>query len=309
MRTSTRTRIASERISAGPTVDERPRRRGAHLSSVVLGRLLTNASVYALLTLVAVIVLFPIIWMFLTSFKPEHEVQQYPPTILPKTWTFGAYDQVLTLYPFVRFLVNSLLISIAVTLGTLISCAMAAFALVYLRFRGKEVIFLIVLGTLLIPFAATMVPIFFEMSKVGWINTWYPLIVPAFLGNAYGIFLLRQLFRGIPRELGEAATLDGCGPVRVFRYIYLPLSTAAFTALGVVTFINSWNNMIAPLIFVNDQNMMPVAVGLAYLNGQGSAIWSWLMAASTMSVLPLLLLYTLGQHYVVSGMTLAGADR
>jgi len=309
MRTSTRTRIALERISAGPTVDERPRRRGAHLSSVVLGRLLTNASVYALLTLVAVIVLFPIIWMFLTSFKPEHEVQQYPPTILPKTWTFGAYDQVLTLYPFVRFLVNSLLISIAVTLGTLISCAMAAFALVYLRFRGKEVIFLIVLGTLLIPFAATMVPIFFEMSKVGWINTWYPLIVPAFLGNAYGIFLLRQLFRGIPRELGEAATLDGCGPVRVFRYIYLPLSTAAFTALGVVTFINSWNNMIAPLIFVNDQNMMPVAVGLAYLNGQGSAIWSWLMAASTMSVLPLLLLYTWGQHYVVSGMTLAGADR
>jgi len=309
MRTRTRTPIPSERISAGPTVDERPTRREAHLSAVVLGRLLTNASVYALLTLVAVIVLFPIIWMFLTSFKPEHEVQQFPPTILPKTWTFGAYDQVLTLYPFVRFLVNSLLISIAVTLGTLISCAMAAFALVYLRFRGKEVIFLIVLGTLLIPFAATMVPIFFEMSKVGWINTWYPLIVPAFLGNAYGIFLLRQLFRGIPRELGEAATLDGCGPVRVFRYIYLPLSTAAFTALGVVTFINSWNNMIAPLIFVNDQNMMPVAVGLAYLNGQGSAIWSWLMAASTMSVLPLLLLYTLGQRYVVSGMTLAGADR
>jgi multiple sugar transport system permease protein len=309
MRISTRPAPELQRTAASVAVEDRTTRPRARMNSVALGRLLTNASVYALLTIVAVIVLFPIIWMILTSFKQEHEVQQYPPSILPRTWTLGAYDHVLTLYPFVRFLVNSLLISIAVTVGTLISCAMAAFALVYLRFRGREIIFLIVLGTLLVPFAATMVPIFFEMSKVGWINTWYPLIVPAFLGNAYGIFLLRQLFRGIPRELGEAATLDGCGPVRVFRHIYLPLSTAAFTALGVVTFINSWNNMIAPLIFVNDQNKMPVAVGLAYLNGQGSAIWSWLMAASTMSVLPLLLLYTLGQHYVVSGMTLAGADR
>lgn len=309
MRTSARTPPEPERSADAATVADRPFQPGPRMPSVALGRLLTNVSVYALLIIVAVIVLFPIIWMVLTSFKPEQEVQQYPPTILPRTWTFGAYDQVLTLYPFVRFLVNSMLISIAVTLGTLISCAMAAFALVYLRFRGREVIFLVVLGTLLVPFAATMVPIFFEMSRVGWMNTWYPLIVPAFLGNAYGIFLLRQLFRGIPRELGEAATLDGCGPVRVFRHIYVPLSTAAFTALSVVTFINSWNNMIAPLIFVNDQNKMPVAVGLAYLNGQGSAIWSWLMAASTMSVLPLLLLYTLGQRYVVSGMTLAGADR
>jgi multiple sugar transport system permease protein len=266
-------------------------------------------SLYTLLIIVTLIVLFPIIWMLLTSFKTESEVNAFPPTILPHTWTVDAYSKILKLYPFLRFLLNSLLISSAVTIGTLISCAMAAFALVYLRFRGREFIFLVILGTLTVPFAATMVPIFAEMSKIGWINTWYPLIVPAFLGNAYGIFLLRQLFRGIPRELGEAATLDGCGPLRVLRNIYVPLSTSAFTALGVVTFINSWNNMISPLIFVNDQNKMPVAVGLAYLNGQGSAIWSWLMAASTLSVIPLLLMYTLGQRYVVAGMTMSGANR
>jgi multiple sugar transport system permease protein len=266
-------------------------------------------SLYTLLIAVTLIVLFPIIWMLLTSFKSESEVNAFPPSILPNTWTLDAYSKILKLYPFLRFLLNSLLISSAVTVGTLISCAMAAFALVYLRFRGREFIFLVILGTLTVPFAATMVPIFAEMSKIGWINTWYPLIVPAFLGNAYGIFLLRQLFRGIPRELGEAATLDGCGPLRVLRNIYVPLSTSAFTALGVVTFINSWNNMISPLIFVNDQNKMPVAVGLAYLNGQGSAIWSWLMAASTLSVIPLLLMYTLGQRYVVAGMTMSGANR
>lgn len=287
----------------------RPARRRSEDPRAAVGRVLTATSVYILLIVVTVVVLFPIAWMILTSFKSEGEANAFPPTIIPSHWTLGAYRSVLKLYPFLRFLVNSFIISAAVTLGTLISCSLAAFALVYLRFRGREFLFLVILGTLMVPFAATMVPIFVEMTKVNWINTWYPLIVPAFLGNAYGIFLLRQLFRGIPRELGEAATLDGCGPLSVLRYVYLPLSTSALTALGVVTFINSWNNMIAPLIFVNDQNKMPVAVGLAYLNGQGSAIWSWLMAASTLSVLPLLLMYAVGQRYVVSGFTMSGASK
>lgn len=273
------------------------------------GKHLVTGSVYLLLILVALVVIFPVIWMVLTSFKLEGEVQVYPPTILPKVWSLSAYRNVFKLYPFWLFLLNSFLISIAVTVGTLISSSMAAFSLVHLRFRGREVIFLAILGTLMVPFAATMVPIFIEMAKVHWLNTWYPLIVPAFLGNAYGIFLLRQLFRGIPRELGEAAKLDGCGPLRILCFIYVPLSKSAFTALGVVTFINSWNNMLAPLIFVNDRNKMPVSVGLAYLNGQGSSIWSWIMAASTVSVVPLLLIYTIGQKYVVMGMTMTERNK
>jgi len=276
---------------------------------IQFGKYLTTGTVYLLLILVALVVIFPIIWMVLTSFKLEGEVQVYPPTILPDVWTLSAYKNVFKLYPFWLFLLNSLLISTAVTLGTVISSSMAAFSLVHLRFRGQEVIFLVILGTLMVPFAATMVPIFIAMSKVHWLNTWYPLIVPAFLGNAYGIFLLRQLFRGIPRELGEAAKLDGCGPVRILCFIYAPLSKSAFAALGVVTFINSWNNMLAPLIFVNDRNMMPVSVGLAYLNGQGSSIWSWIMAASTVSVIPLLLMYAVGQKYVVMGMTMTDKNK
>lgn len=268
------------------------------------GKHLVTGSVYLLLILVALVVIFPIIWMMLTSFKLEGEVQVYPPTILPEVWSLSAYRNVFKLYPFWLFLFNSLVISTAVTVGTLISSSMAAFSLVHLRFRGREVIFLVILGTLMVPFAATMVPIFIEMAKIHWLNTWYPLIVPAFLGNAYGIFLLRQLFRGIPRELGEAAKLDGCGPLRILCFIYAPLSKSAFAALGVVTFINSWNNMLAPLIFVNDRNLMPVSVGLAFLNGQGSSIWSWIMAASTVSVVPLLLMYAVGQKYVVMGMTM-----
>jgi multiple sugar transport system permease protein len=262
-----------------------------------------------MLAIAAVIILFPVVWMILTSFKTESEAQQYPPTILPNEWSLQAYEQVFNLYPFGRFLVNAVLLSAIVTIGTLISCSMAAFALVHLRFRGREVIFLLVLGTMMVPFAATMVPVFIGMSRLGWIDTWYPIIVPAFLGNAYGIFLLRQLFRGIPRSLGEAAKLDGCNPFRILRSIYAPLSTGAFTALGVVTFINCWNNLIAPVIFINDENLMPVSVGLAYLNAQGSAIWSWLMAASTLGVVPLLIIYAFGQKYVVAGFTVVGADR
>jgi multiple sugar transport system permease protein len=271
--------------------------------------LLQRTIIYLLLTISLIVVLFPLAWMFLTSFKAEAEVQRFPPTLLPEVWTLQAYERVLRLYPFATFLFNSLALSLLITLGTLISCAMAAFALVFLRFRGREVMFAIIVATLIVPFAATMVPIFFEMSKLGWLNTWLPLVVPAFLGNGYGIFLLRQLFRSIPRDLGEAATLDGCGPLRVLWRIYIPLSTSALTALGVVTFVNTWNNMISPLIFINDQELMPVSVGLAYLNGQGSAIWSWLMAASSMSVIPLLIIYAIGQRYIIAGMTLAGSDR
>jgi multiple sugar transport system permease protein len=273
------------------------------------GKQLRTLSIYFLLIIVALVVIFPIIWMVLTSFKFEPEVQLYPPSIFPKVWTLSSYKNVLKLYPFGLFLLNSLLIAIAVTFGTLVSSSMAAFSLVHLRFRGREVIFLILLGTLMVPFAATMVPTFIEMANVHLLNSWYPLIIPAFLGNAYGIFLLRQLFRGIPRELGEAAKLDGCGPIRILWLIYVPLSKSAFTALGVVTFINSWNNMLAPLIFVNDQNRMPVSVGLAYLNGQGSSIWSWVMAASTLSIIPLLLMYSVGQKYVVMGMTMSGVNK
>ena len=273
------------------------------------GKQLKTFSIYVLLVFVALLVIFPIIWMVLTSFKFEPEVQLYPPSIFPNDWTLSAYRNVFRLYPFGLFLLNSLLISIAVTFGTLVSSSMAAFSLVHLRFRGREVIFLIILGTLMVPFAATMVPIFIEMASVNLLNSWYPLIIPAFLGNAYGIFLLRQLFRGIPRELGEAAKLDGCGPLRILWLIYVPLSKSAFTALGVVTFINSWNNMLGPLIFVNDQNRMPVSVGLAYLNGQGSSIWSWIMAASTLSIIPLLLMYAVGQKYVVMGMTMSGVNK
>jgi ABC-type glycerol-3-phosphate transport system permease component len=272
-------------------------------------KMVFDAGAYIVLIPLSLLVLFPFFWMLVTSFKPLGEVRLWPPTILPQTFTFSNYQSIWQQYPFANFLENGFIIAALSTVGALISCTFAAFALARLRFAGREALFLVVLGTIMLPYPARMIPIFIEMTKVHWINTFYPLIVPAFFGNAYGIFLLRQFFKGIPHELMEAATIDGCSPPGVLLRIYVPLSKSALTALAVVTFITSWNDLIPPLIFINDPSKMPIAVGLAFFKGQGEALWSWLMAASTLSVLPLLIIYIFAQRFIIEGMTYTGLKR
>lgn len=272
-------------------------------------KLVFDLATYMALTATGVVVLFPLFWMVVTSFKPLSEVRDWPPTILPQTFTFSNYASIWQQYPFGNFLANGFIIAACSTLGAILSCTFAAFALARLRFPGREALFLVVLSTILLPYPARMIPIFIEMTKVHWINTFYPLIVPAFFGNAYGIFLLRQFFKGVPHELMEAATIDGCTPLGVLLRVYVPLSKSALTALAVVTFISSWNDLIPPLIFINDPLKMPIAVGLAFFKGQGEALWSWLMAAATLSVVPLVLIYIFAQRFIIEGMTYTGLKR
>jgi multiple sugar transport system permease protein len=151
-----------------------------------------------------------------------------------------------------------------------------------------------------------MVPIFIEMSKLGWIDSFKPLIVPAFFGSAYGIFLMRQFFLGIPKELKEAAILDGATPFGVFWNIFLPLSKPALTALGIVAFVTSWNDLLAPMIFISTFEKMPIALALSFFKGQGEALWPWLMAASVISMLPLVVAYLAAQRWFIEGMTFTG---
>ncbi len=268
-----------------------------------------DALTYLALLLLMVVILLPIFWMVITSFKPLSEVRRWPPTILPETFTLANYVDIWQQYPFANFLYNSFYISILGTIGALISCTMAGFALARLRFPGSNTVFLIVLATLLIPYPARMIPLFIGMSKLGWIDSYMPLIVPWYFGNAYGVFLMRQFFKGLPSELMEAATLDGCNPLNVLMRIYLPLSMSAITALSVVTFTTIWNDFIPPLIFLNTMEKMPIAVGLAFFKGQGEAIWSWLMAAGVLSAAPLLVLYIFAQRYIIESMAMTGLKR
>ncbi len=268
-----------------------------------------NFLTYIALFLLLIVVVFPLFWMVVTSFKPLSEVRRFPPTILPETFTLENYVEVWRQYPFGRFLFNSFFISIMGTLGAIFSCTLAGFALARLNFPGRRILFVVVLATLMIPYPARMVPLFVGMSRVGWIDTFLPLIVPWWFGSAYGVFLIRQFFKGVPGELMEAAILDGCNPLTVLLRIYLPLSMPALTALSVVTFTTIWNDFIPPLIFINTMNKMPVAVGLAFFKGQGEAIWSWLMAASVLSALPLLVLYVFAQRYIIESMAMTGLKR
>lgn len=278
-------------------------------TSAKRGKLIRDVTTYGILVAGGLLMLFPFAWMVLTSFKPLAETRQYPPTIWPRDFTFENYTGIWSEYPFGHWLLNGFIISAAVTVGTLISCTMAAFALARLRFPGRALLFYVVLGTIMLPYAARMVPIFVEMTKIHWINSFKPLIVPAFFGSAYGIFLLRQFFMGVPHELHEAAVLDGCGPLRVLWYVYVRISKPAFAALAVVTFVATWNDLIAPLIFINDPARMPIAVGLAFFKGQGEALWSQLMAASVIAVAPLMVIYVLAQRFIVEGMTFTGIKR
>ncbi len=277
------------------------RRRRAHRGR----RTAADIVCYAVLAVAVLVAVGPVLRMLLASFMPLSQTTQYPPRLIPHPFTLEAYRTIFANYPFARFLGNSLAISLLTTVGSVINCCLAAFSLSRLRFRGREVMFLTVIATLIIPFAARMIPLFVGMRSVGWINTWLPLIVPTVLANAYGIFLLRQFFMNVPRELDEAAALDGCNAWTILWRIYVPISGPALASVAVITFVNAWNELLIPLVFVNNTDLMPVSVGIAQLKGQASASWSWLMAGATLSVIPLFVLYAFAQKYVVRGMTLS----
>ncbi|HEY0248670.1 MAG TPA: carbohydrate ABC transporter permease [Gryllotalpicola sp.] len=280
--------------SSAPT--RRKKVRGPQLAADVVS--------YIVLIVATIVFVAPMLWMLAASFMPLSQTTQYPPRLIPHPFTLDAYRTIFANYPFGVFLLNSFLISMITTLGSLVACCLSAFALSRLRFKGREVMFLSVIVTLIVPFAARMIPIFIGMRSIGWINTWLPVIVPIVLGNAYGIFLLRQFFMNIPRELDEAAALDGSSVWTILWRIYVPLSLPALASLAVITFVNTWNELLVPLIFINNPELMPVSVGIAQLKGQASASWSWLMAGAVLSVVPLFLLYVFAQKYVVRGMTL-----
>lgn len=269
-----------------------------------LSRRPSSFATYLVAGTITVMALAPIVWMVIASFMPLAETVKFPPVLWPRPVTTAAYRTILRSYPFGDWLRNSLIISFSITVGSLATCSMAAYALSRLRFRGKNLVFMAVLGTLIIPFSARMIPIFIEMREAHLLNTWFPIIVPGILGNAFGIFLMRQSFMTFPRELDEASRLDGCNPWQTLVKIYMPASKPALTALAVLTFVLSWNAFTVPLVFINSPNLMPVSLGIAFLKGEATASWSWLMAGAVLASAPLLILYGVAQRQVISGMTL-----
>lgn len=262
---------------------------------------LLHASIYVL----AFITIVPFIWMILTSFKDMGDIFAYPPKWLPERIQWNNYVRAFEAAPFGRYYLNSLFVASVVTLGQLITCSMAAYAFARLKFWGRDVLFYIFLGTMMIPYQVTMIPSFMVLYWLGWIDSYQAMIVPG-LASAFGTFLLRQFFMTIPRELEEAAYIDGCSKFRVLWQIILPLSKPALATLAIFTFMGTFNDFIWALIVVNSEHLRTVQLGLAVFRDRYITDWDLLMAGSVMATMPILMVFFFAQKYFIKGITLSG---
>jgi multiple sugar transport system permease protein len=260
---------------------------------------------FALLTAGALFMIVPFLWMLSTSLKADEYVLSMPPQFIPRPLTWGSYAQLAELFPIGRMFFNSALAAGLTTLGQLLTCSMAAYAFARMHFRGSNVLFLLYLATLMIPSQVTITPLFILMRYLGWINTYQGLILPGIFG-AFGTFLLRQFFLSIPRELEEAAFLDGASHWKIYWQIVMPLARPALATLAVFSFMASWNAFLWPLFVVRDPTLMTLPVGLATLHGRYLTQWNLVMAGTVITVLPMLGVYLAAQRYFVQGIARSG---
>jgi multiple sugar transport system permease protein len=260
---------------------------------------------YVLLGGLALLTLVPFLWMVDTALKPQDEVLTNPPTWLPSHLAWTNFPQAFTFFPFGRFLLNTLVVACGATGLQTVLAVLAAYAFARLRFPGRDLLFLVYLGTLMIPQQVTIVPLFLMMRSVGWIDTFMALILPSAF-HALGVFLLRQFFLTLPRELEESAVMDGAGRLRILWQIILPLSRPAVATLVLFTFIREWNAFLWPLIATSSPDMRTVSVGLTLFIGQYGTEWHLLMAAASVTLLPTLVVFTLAQRHYIEGIALTG---
>lgn len=261
---------------------------------------------YTILIIGGIGAFLPFLWMLSTSLKESGEIFLFPPRWLPHPIVWRNYYDMWTLIPFARFFLNSVFISGTVTFGHVISCSLAAFAFARLNFRGRDLLFLAYLGTMMIPGQVIMIPTFILMKFLNWIDTYYALIVPGLFGAAFGTFLLRQFFLTIPKELEDAARIDGCSFLGIYYKIILPLSKPALAVLAIFIFMATWNNFLWPLILIDTMEKMPITLALSIFQGFYTTEWNLLMAGTIVSLLPILIAFIIGQKYFIQGITLTG---
>ncbi len=260
---------------------------------------------HVLLYTLAFATVAPFLWMVLTSFKDLSEIFSYPPTWWPERFTTENYTSAFQAAPFGRFYANSLFVAVVVTLGQLVTCSLAAYAFARMEFRGRDALFYVFLGTMMVPAHVTMIPSFMVLHWLGLVDTYGALILPG-LASAFGTFLLRQFFLTLPRELEEAAFLDGYGRWHVLWKIVLPLSRPALATLAVFTFMGVFNDFLWALVVVNTQDLYTVQLGLAVFRDRYSTEWGSLMAGSVVATLPVLLLFLVAQKHFIQGIALSG---
>lgn len=260
----------------------------------------------ALLFLPALLHLFPIVYLICISFKIGPEVFHYPPKLAPNQLDPSNYQIAASAAPLGRFLINSLIVASAITILQIFTAILAAFALARMEFPGKKLVLTAILATMMIPGEVTIIPNYFTMASFGWLDTYPGLIIP-FSASGFGVFLLYQFFRTIPKELEEAATMDGAGPLRFLFQFVVPLSMPAIVAFGVYAFVSAWNQYLWPLVVTQSTEMQTAQIGIGMFRSQNeSTSWGVIMAATAMLVAPTLVLFIATQKQFIRGMTMAG---
>jgi multiple sugar transport system permease protein len=261
---------------------------------------------YFWLAAVAILFLAPAVWMLSSSLKPDYEIFATPPSLWPASPRWQNYTEALTALPFGRFAVNTLIIALSSIVGHLLSCSIVAYGFARLRAPGKGFFFVVLLSTLMLPYPVTMVPLFIIFAKLGLINTFVPLILPTFFGNAFYIFLLRQAFKQAPPDLEDAARMDGAGTLQVLLNVILPLSRPALATVAIFTFQAAWNDFLAPLIFLHDQSFYTLQLGLSLFRGAYTVQWAYLMASSLVVTLPVIVIFFFAQRSFIEGVGFTG---
>ncbi|MCU1404903.1 MAG: binding-protein-dependent transport system inner rane component [Glaciihabitans sp.] len=255
------------------------------------------------------IMLYPLVWMLSASFKPSGDVFS-DTSLIPATLDLGNYAagwDALS-QPFHVYLLNSLLLAVLNIIGNLFSCSLAAYAFSRLRFRGKKMLFAVMLGTMLLPAQVVLIPQYVIFAKLGWLNTYLPLTVPAFFAtNAFFIFLLIQFMRALPMELQDAARIDGAGPFRTYWSVIMPLTIPAMATVAIFTFIGSWGDFFGPLLYLTDQKLFTVPLALReFISSTGASAWGPMFAMSVVSLLPVIAFFFIGQRYLINGIATTG---
>ncbi|WP_139994952.1 carbohydrate ABC transporter permease [Paenibacillus paridis] len=271
-------------------------------------RPLEAIGVYAVLSVIAFIMLVPFLWMLSTSFKEPQDIFTYPPELIPSTFRFQNYADVFQLIPFHRFYFNSVYIAFVVVVGTVFFASLAGYAFAKIPFKGRNLVFLILLSAMMIPHEVTAIPMFLFMRELNWIDTHLPIILlPIFgAGGVFGIFVMRQFFITVPTELEEAAMIDGCNRFRIYAQIMLPIAKPGLATLTIFTFVTVWNDFFDPLIFINSRELMTLPLGLSLFTDEVGTSWHYLMSATVMATVPLLIVFFMAQRRFIEGVAMTG---
>jgi len=274
-------------------------------------RLVGAFATYFMLVIGAVILMIPFFWMLSTSLKTLDEVNTWPITWIPSEWIWQNYIDVFQRIPFARFLMNSIMLATGGIVGSIISCSLPGFGFARLRFPGRSFLFFVMLTTLMMPAWVVIVPHFMMFNTVGWLDTFLPIVVPSFFGNAFYIFLFRQYFLGIPKELEDAARVDGCSTFRIFWQIFLPMSLPVIATVAVFAFFYYWNDLLYPLVYFRSQHNFPVSLGMRmFQTAEFNVIhYPRMMAAALMSLIPCVLVFSFAQRLFIQGVVITGVEK